>query len=155
MKPQQMPMIPMGLNPAMLGMQGMQGMNPNMNPFGQGMSGMTPIAIQGPNGAMMVMMPNMMGQNPSQNPTSAQTQTGSTVPQMSGLGGFPTGFTLPASMGNPFAMGMNPLNTNQNSQNSNDKSSNSTGMPQTPMNPMMMGMMPSMLNPAMLNQMMQ
>ncbi len=155
MKPQQMPaMMPMGLNPAMLGMQGL---NPGMNPFAQGMPGMpgmAPIAIQGPNGAMMLMMPNMMGQNPAQNPNNPQNTGNNPTAQIPGLGGFPAAFTIPASMGNPFAMGMNPLANNQNSQNSNDKNSNSTGMTGMPQNPMM-GMMPQMMNPALLNQIMQ
>jgi len=144
-------MMPMGMNPAMLGMPGM---NPGMNPFGQGMmSGMTPMAIQGPNGPMMVMMLNMMGQNPSQNPGAAQNQGGNLMGQMTGMGGLPAGFALPPGMANPFAMGMNPSNNNPNNSNSSDKNSNSTGM--TPQNQLMMGMMPSMLNPLMLNQIMQ
>lgn len=149
-------MMPMGFNPAILGMQGMQGMPAGMNPFAQGMmpAGMSPIAIPGPNGAMMVMMPNMMGQNPGQNPS--QGQGGNQFGQIPGFGSLPPGFGLPPGMGNPFgSMGINPLGgnqNNQNSQNSNEKNSSQTNIPA---NPLIMGMMPPMLNPAMLNQMMQ
>lgn len=150
---QQMPaMIPMGLNPAMLGMQGMQ-MPPGMAQMPQGMmpNGMSPIAVQGPNGTMMLMMPSMMGQNPGQNPTGQ----GTAQFQIPGMTTMPPGFALAPGM-NPFgAMGMNPMNPNQGGQNSNDgKNQNPQGMtPGMTLNPMMMGMSP--MNPAMLNQMMQ
>lgn len=143
-------MIPMGFNPAMLGMQGMQ-MPPGMTTLPQGMmsNGMTPIAVPGPNGSMMLMMPSMMGQNPGLNPTGAQGAT--QFPQMPGIATMPPGFALAPGMTAPFgAIGMNPMNPNQGNQNPNDnKNQNPTGMTPTPM---MMGM--HQMNPAMLNQMM-
>ncbi len=152
-KPQMPSMMGMGINPAMFGMQGMQGMPPGMNPFGQGMmSGMTPMAIQGPNGTMMVMMPNLMGpQGQPQNPNSSQTSTGNSSAQIPGMG-IPPGFALPPSMANLLSMGINPFNPTQGNPSSGDKNQNPIGMTQ---NPMMMGMMPQMMNPAILNQLMQ
>jgi hypothetical protein len=143
-------MIPMGINPAMLGMQGMQ-MPLGMTNLPQGMmpNGMGPIAVQGPNGAMILMMPSMMGQNLGQNPTGAQGAT--QFPQMPGMATMPPGFALTQGMGGPFgAIGMNTMNPNQGNQNPNDnKNQNPTGMTPTPI---MMGM--PQMNPAMLNQMM-
>ncbi len=158
MKPQIPGMMGMGLNPAMFGMQGMP---PGFNPYGQGMMqgmmpgmmpGMTPIAIQGPNGTMMVMMPNLMGQGQPQNPNASQGQGGNQTSQIPGLN-MPPGFAFNPSMMNPFGMGMNPFNPNQINPNSGDKNANPMGM--TGPNQLMMGMMPPMMNPAMLNQLMQ
>lgn len=143
-------MIPMGINPAMLGMQGLV---PGMNPFGQGMlpgmmPGMTPVAIQGPNGAMMVMMPNLMGQGQSQNPNAPQTPGGNPMAQMTAMG-IPPGFSLPPNL-NPFAMGLGQLNPNQPGQNPSDKNQNPTGV--QPPNPLLMGMSQPMINQLMMNQ---
>ncbi len=134
----------------MLGMQGMQ-MAPGMTGFPQSMmpAGISPIAVQGPNGAMMLMMPSLMGQTPGQNPTG--TQGANQFPQIAGMTTMHPGFALNQALGSPFgAIGMNPMNSNQGNQNTNDnKNQNPTGM--TP-NQMMMGM--PQMNPAILNQMM-
>jgi len=147
-KPQIPGMIPMGINPSMFGMQGL---TPGMNPFGQSMmTGMTPVAIQGPNGAMMVMMPNMMpqSQGQTQNPNTSQNQSGNPMSQMQGMM-MQQGLTLPSGL-NPFAMGLGQMNPGQNSQNQTDKSQNPQGMQSQ--NPLLMGMSQPMMNQLMMNQ---
>lgn len=145
LKPQMPGMIPMGINPAMLGMQGLP---PGMNPFGQGMMpGMTPVAIQGPNGAMMLMMPNFMPQGQPQNPNASQNPGGNQMGQIPGMM-MPPGLGLPPGI-SPFAMGLGQMNPSQNPQ---DKNTNPTGM-QGGQNPLLMGMPQPMMNQLMLNQM--
>lgn len=149
MKPQMPGMMPMGINPAMFGMQGLP---PGMNPFGgQGMmpGGMTPVAIQGPNGTMMVMMPNFMPQGQGgQNPNTPQNQGGNPLGQMQGMM-MPPGLSLPPGL-NPFSMGLGQMNPNLSGQGQLDKGQNPQGM--QGQNPLLMGMSQPMMNQLMLNQ---
>lgn len=106
----------MHLNPSMLGMQGinpMGGLNPNQ-------MGGIPIAVPGPNGGMMLMMPS--GMNPQQQGSSSSVQGQSGMPnmQLPGLGGMPGSIPF-ASLTNPFGINLSQFGqpNNQNSQNSN------------------------------------
>lgn len=103
-------MMGMPINPAMLGLSG-------MNPLGPGqMSGGMPMAIPGPNGTMMLVMPS--GLNPGLNPQQGSSSTnpgqqGASGMQIPGLGG---AMNIPG-MPNPFLMGMNPLGQPNNPNN--------------------------------------
>lgn len=118
-------MMPMHINPAMLGMQG-------INPIGGNPMGGIPI-VQGPNGAMMVMMPS--GMNPQQqgsNPSNNQVgQNGPSNIQIPGMGVIST-MPFPGGMINPYGINLSqlgqqqPNNNNQNPQNSNDNKSANT-----------------------------
>ena len=131
-KPNNMPGMMMGMNPALLG----------MNPFGQYSMQGAPIVVQDPYGATMLMMPVPIGQQPG-----GSSQSGNPGMQMPvGQASLPAGFSMSA-MGNPFALGLTSLGPNNptgNGQNPNDKNS---------IQGVMGSQNPYMMNPAMLSMM--
>lgn len=114
-------MIPMQINPQLLGIQGL---NP-MASLNQSQLGGIPIAVPGPNGAMMVMMPAGMNPQLQQQGSSSNNQGQSNMPnlQIPNLGAV-TAASLPFSgMPNPFGMNLSQLSQNQNTSQNNQNPS--------------------------------